>query len=70
MVQRLAELYPKGERVEIRLRDEAWYAGLVVRHDHPGVWVHLDDGSQWFVTNRRSIRPAPEGADEINRSII
>ena len=66
MPQRLVELYPEGQAVEIRLADGGWRAGRVVRLDHPGVWVRLDDGSQWFVTNRRNIRTLPVPG-EVNR---
>ncbi len=58
MAKRLVELYREGQDVEIRLADGGWYTGRVVRLDHPGVWVRLDDGSQWFVTNGRNIRAA------------
>ena len=58
MPQRLVELYSEGQDVEIRLADGAWRAGRVVRPDHPGVWVRLADGSSWFVTNGRNIRPS------------
>jgi hypothetical protein len=55
MVERLVELYAVGTAVEILL-DERWLAGIVVRHDHPAVWVQTVDGRAWFVTNRQRIR--------------
>ena len=35
----------------------AWTPGVVVRHDHPGVWVRIPGGSEWFVTSGKRIRP-------------
>ncbi|MBE2234102.1 MAG: hypothetical protein IAE85_11455 [Anaerolinea sp.] len=35
-----------------------WLAGQVVGAQPPGLWVRLAEGSQWFVTNTRRIRPA------------
>lgn len=56
-------MYRPGDRVEIyfeshREPEAGWQVGTVVALDHPGVWVETDDGTRWFVTNRRRIRPA------------
>ncbi|GIK55134.1 MAG: hypothetical protein BroJett015_07970 [Chloroflexota bacterium] len=57
MVERLTEVYAVGTAVEILL-DDAWLAGVVVRHESPAVWVQTADGRAWFVTNRQRIRMA------------
>ena len=58
--RRLVDRYPVGMLVEIMLADARWRSGRVVRHDHPGLWVETEQGSHWFVTNGRHIRP-PSG---------
>jgi hypothetical protein len=58
---RLIDLYPVESRVEIMLGEANWAAGIVIRHQHPGVWVQVQNGRSWFVTNRRRIRPLTEG---------
>jgi hypothetical protein len=63
MAKRLVDLYSEGQAVEIRLKGGGWQAGRIVRSDHPGVWVLMLDGSHWFVTNGRNIRPAPGEPD-------
>lgn len=63
MVKRLTELYPPGTEVAIFLGGQAWFAGVVVRHDPPGVWVRTHNGRFWFVTNRRRIRLLDEADD-------
>jgi hypothetical protein len=55
--RRLTALYPIEAAVEVRLSDGEWHHGRVARHDHPGLWVEIDEGAQWFVTNGRHIRP-------------
>jgi hypothetical protein len=55
--QRLVDRYPLQTEVEIMLGAIGWQAGLVIRHQHPGVWVRDRDGRSWFVTNGRRIRP-------------
>jgi hypothetical protein len=70
MARRLVDLYAEGQAVEVRQADGGWQAGRVVRHDHPGVWVLMADGTRWFVTNGRNIRPAPgepDGPAKIDR---
>lgn len=63
MVKRLVEVYRVGEQVRIWL-DGAWRPGVVIRLDHPGVWVRLDaDGSEWFVTNWRRIDTREQGSE-------
>ncbi len=57
MAQRLTDRFAPGAQVEIWLPDEAWHAGRVLGHQPPGVWVQLPNGSLWFVTNTRRIRP-------------
>jgi hypothetical protein len=62
---RLIDLYPVESRVEIMLGEANWAAGIVIRHQPPGVWVQVQNGRSWFVTNRRRIRPfAAGGHDE------
>jgi hypothetical protein len=56
MVKRLVELYKLGDRVKITSGDETWWPGVVVGHDHPGIWVKTQDGGWWFVTNPRRIQ--------------
>jgi len=56
--RRLASLYPVGTRVEVRLADDRWHPGRVTRHDHPGIWVVVEEGGLWFVTNGRHVRPS------------
>ncbi len=60
MVKRLVELYRPGDRVEIKLADEEWTPGKVVRHDPPGLWVATTASGLWFVTNGRRIRAADD----------
>jgi hypothetical protein len=55
--RRLTALYPITTPVEVRLTDGEWHTGRVARHDHPGLWVEIEEGAQWFVTNGRHIRP-------------
>jgi len=56
MADRLVELYPLGEAVEILMGKDTWVPGLVAKHAHPAVWVQAIDGRFWFVTNRQRIR--------------
>jgi hypothetical protein len=58
---RLVELYPVESCVEIMLGEANWAAGIVIGHQHPGVWVRVQNGRSWFVTNRRRIRPFTAG---------
>lgn len=61
MKKRLVEMYGMNERVEIFLNTihgEQWRPGRIIQHDNPGVWVEIDGGSHWFVTNRQRIRKA------------
>ncbi len=67
MTARLSETYRAGDRVEIVFEIDGvarWLPGQVVGPQPPGLWVQLPDGSMWFVTNTRRIRPA---ADEAGR---
>ncbi|NKQ36508.1 MAG: hypothetical protein HF973_12930 [Chloroflexi bacterium] len=43
MAKRLGELYGVGTAVFILLNNE-WQAGVVVAHQHPGIWVETADG--------------------------
>jgi hypothetical protein len=65
MKERLVETFRMHEQVEIYLKTfqgDAWYLGRVIQFDHPGIWVEIEEGSQWFVTNRGRIRrAAPDG---------
>ncbi|MFZ0544446.1 MAG: hypothetical protein WAM60_03355 [Candidatus Promineifilaceae bacterium] len=59
MKKRLVEMFKLNDRVEIYLRTthgDDWQPGRVIQLDHPGVWVEIDGGSHWFVTNRQKIR--------------
>lgn len=59
MKKRLVEMYGINDQVEIYLKTiegERWRAGRVIQHDNPGVWVEINGGSHWFVTNRQRIR--------------
>jgi hypothetical protein len=58
MPPRLIELFPIGQHVEVRFGEDQWVRGIVTAHDHPGVWVLMAEGRQWFVTNRANIRIA------------
>lgn len=62
MAQRLVDVYPIGERVEILQtvdEVEVWRAGEVVAHQFPAVWVRTEgDRKVWFVTNGKRIRQA------------
>jgi len=61
MPPRLVEQYRVGDAVDIQLSDdsgERWQPGVVMLLQHPGVWVRTQDGSPWYVTNGRRIRPA------------
>lgn len=55
--KRLIDLYRPGDPVQIYLAD--WQSGRVVAHQPPAVWVELSNGTRWFVTNGRHIRPEP-----------
>ncbi len=65
MKDRLVETFGLQEQVEIYLKTTqgaAWYPGRVIQLDHPGIWVEIIEGSQWFVTNRGRIRKVvPDG---------
>lgn len=64
MVKRLVERFSSGDLVEISLGGEQWLKGVVVKLDHPGLWVMFGDGRVWFVTNSRRIRAAA-GTDRV-----
>ncbi len=55
MAKRLSELYGVETAVLILLNDD-WRPGVVVAHQHPGIWVETVDGRRWFVTNRQRIK--------------
>lgn len=65
MTARLSEAYRAGDRVEIMFEVDGvarWVPGRVVGSQPPGLWVRLPDGSMWFVTNTRRIRPTTDDA--------
>ena len=65
MTARLSEAYRAGDLVEIVFEIDGvarWLTGQVVGFQHPGLWVRLPDGSRWFVTNTRRIRPVSDDA--------
>jgi hypothetical protein len=54
---RLAEVYRAGDAVEVYFTDaEEWRPGVVVAVQPPAVWVRMEEGTLWFVTNGRRIR--------------
>jgi hypothetical protein len=58
--RRITDRYAPGERIEITFAGDAherWWAGVVLRPEPPGLWVQLDDGRAFWVTNSRRIRP-------------
>ena len=61
LTARLVDTFPVGSPVMVAFEDRcglpAWTPGVVVRHDHPGVWVRIPGGSEWFVTSGKRIRP-------------
>lgn len=60
--RRLVDRHPVGSAVEIALHGQ-WLPGVVVQHDHPGLWVRLSSGDRaFFVTNGRHIRTATPAA--------
>lgn len=61
MAKRLVEQYKINEVVEINMRDGVWITAVVIRHQHPGIWVQTVHRSQWFVTNTTRIRPYISG---------
>lgn len=60
MPDRLVDTYPIGSRVLITFGNSGrWLPGVVIKHDHPGVWVVMpSNGEQWFVTHPDRIRLA------------
>jgi hypothetical protein len=55
---RLTELYRPGDPVEVYFAaTEQWLPATVLGHQPPGVWVRVEDGRVWFVTNGKRIRP-------------
>ena len=57
MVKRLEEQYQADDVVEIKRRDGVWITAVVIKHQHPGIWVQTVRGEHWFVTNTGHIRP-------------
>ena len=57
MSRRLTDRFPIGTPVEIRFGEQDnWFLGVVVKHQHPAVWVKTADNREWFVTNGSRIR--------------
>ena len=57
MSRRLVDRFAVAAEVEIQFqRHDDWFSGQVVAHQHPGVWVQLVQGGQYFVTNSSRIR--------------
>ena len=60
MPKRLSEQYAAGDAVEILFEQAGWsewLRGSVMGFQYPGLWVRLPNGSMWFVTNTKRIRP-------------
>lgn len=56
-MKRLVERFVVGSAVQIQFQgDVRWLSGRVVAHQHPGVWVALDNEQRYFVTNSTRIR--------------
>lgn len=56
MAKRLVDRFAQGDRVAITFGNDRWYQGVVVKQEHPGVWVMTAGQRVWFVTNTRRIR--------------
>lgn len=63
MTPRLVDRHPVGAPVEVAFEDRCgnavWVTGVVVRHEHPAVWVRTTDGREWFVTSGKRVRSRP-----------
>ncbi|HNS02378.1 MAG TPA: hypothetical protein PKM78_08370 [Anaerolineae bacterium] len=67
MTARLSETYRPGDLVEVLFEIDGvaqWLPGQAAGSQPPGLWVRLSDGSMWFVTNTRRIRPAGAAGSE------
>ena len=67
MAKRLSEQYAAGDAVEILFEQAGWsewLRGAVVGFQPPGLWVRLPNGSMWFVTNTRRIRPVTQSESD------
>ena len=64
MVKRLVDQYAVNDVVEIKMGDEVWVTAVVIKHQHPGIWVQTIHGRQWFVTNTTHIRSRMMGQAE------
>ena len=67
MAKRLSEQYALGNVVEILFEQAGWsewLRGAVVGFQSPGLWVRLHNGSMWFVTNTRRIRPGAQSESD------
>ena len=68
MAKRLSEQYASGDLVEILFEQAGWsewLRGAVVGFQAPGLWVRLSNGSTWFVTNTRRIRPGAQSESDM-----
>jgi hypothetical protein len=64
MAKRLVEQYDINNVVEIKMRDGVWVTAVIIKHQHPGIWVQTIYGGQWFITNTTHIRPRKIGQAE------
>jgi hypothetical protein len=64
MAKRLVEQYQVNDVVEINLRDDVWVTAVVIKQQHPGIWVRTGNGLDWFVTNTGRIRPLKSAGEE------
>ena len=71
MARRLDEMFTPGDRCEVYFADSEdprWLPAVVLGFQRPGCWVQANNGSVWFVTNTRRIRPLATDAHSDNAS--
>jgi vacuolar-type H+-ATPase subunit B/Vma2 len=56
MVKRLVEQYQMNDVVEVKMKNGVWITAVVIKLQHPGIWVQTITGFQWFVTNSSRVR--------------
>ena len=59
MTQRLTDRFQVGQNIELYFpQHERWLPAVVVKLEHPAIWVRTADEQHWFVTNGRRVREA------------